>query len=86
MMAVADSMTVELRQDQGERVTRLARRQGRSASEIVQEALDQFLAVSDDGEALEVWRAHLERIKDRAAANPGGDRKRSWTREELHDR
>jgi len=84
-MSVADGMTVELRQDQRERLTRLAESQGRSASEIVQEALDQFLAVPGEGAALAVWRAHLQRIKDRAAAIPGGDARRTWTREELYD-
>jgi hypothetical protein len=67
-------------------VRRLAERQGRPASEIVQEAIDQFLAVTDDDEALAVWRRQLQWIKDRAAALPGGDRRRTWAREELHDR
>jgi len=85
-MSAADGMTVELRQDQGERIARMAELQGRSVSAVVQEALDQFLAVSDDEEALAVWRGHLKRIKDRAAAIPGGSRRRTWTREELYDR
>ncbi len=85
-MSRADRMTVELRQDQREQVRRLAERQGRSASEIVQQALDQFLAVSDGDEALAVWHRQLQRIKDRAAAIRGGHRARTWTREELHDR
>jgi hypothetical protein len=77
---------VYFRPDQERGIRARARRGGKSAAEIVREAVDQYLegGEQDDPEAL--WAKHLAWIRQRAAAYPGGHGKRTWTRDELYER
>ena len=85
-------MTVKIRKQlynepaQEAKLKRLAEAAGQSEAEVVRSALDRYVtdvrAPLPDGGA---WEAILSFIEARAALAPV-ESKRTWTREELHDR
>jgi len=68
------------------RLKRLAEATGQSEAGIVRRALDQYVnGVSTPMPDRSAWQAILSFIEARAALSPV-ESKRTWTREELHDR
>ena len=77
---------VYLRPDQEQGLRARARRRGKSEAEIVREAVDQYLEEVELDDRDLAWAEFMAWTRERAAQLPAVPGKRTWTRDELHER
>jgi hypothetical protein len=85
MVAMARQV-VELTDNQQARLRHAADRCGTTEADLIRQAVDDLLVQYDDRDSAANWRSRMEWMRARAAANPGEERGRTWTREQLHER
>ncbi|MBM3473845.1 MAG: hypothetical protein FJX75_11300 [Armatimonadetes bacterium] len=77
---------VELTDSQQARLRRAADRCGTTEADLIRQAVDHLLSQYDGEDSAARWRGRVEWMRARAAAHPGEERGRTWTRDELHER
>ncbi|MDO9556858.1 MAG: hypothetical protein Q7J82_04675 [Coriobacteriia bacterium] len=80
---VRKQMYIEPRQD--ERLKQHALSLGKTEAEIMREALDRYFAGTDDAVRDEAWSKLME-MAARRRADVTITGKRTWTRDEIHER